>query len=141
MRPNSAPRSNLSVVGVIGILLLVVADLALLETLSQVLSCIGGSSTPMNSTVTLGCLSGDTFILELLGVLAFGLMAIIGYIGSAVGIDPLGRRNSSTALEVGAVLICLPYLNVVGAILLIAGAQAARARVGAPGSSGYAGLP
>ncbi|GEM_PF-7075627 len=139
--PEFRTPATLSLLGVISLLLLVVVDLALLETLAQLLTCLGGTSTTANSTATLNCIDSGAFILELLGVLAFGIMTIIGYIGSAVGIYRLGRRHGETMLEVAGVLICLPYLNFIGAILVLAGSRRARDRLAGSGPMPFGGLP
>jgi hypothetical protein len=134
--PEFRTPANLSIVAVVAVLLLLVVDLALIFTLTQLISCLNSASAMGNSTggASLDCLTGSVWA-GVIGVLVFGLLAFIGYIGSAVGVYRLGRRNGETSLQVGAVLMCIPYLNVIGALLLIFGARGARTRLTSPYSA------
>jgi hypothetical protein len=131
--------STLAALGAVGILLLAFVDLALILSLTQVLNCLATAS-PTNSTATLSCVDNGPVIAELFGLVAFAIITVIGYIGTAVGVYRLGRRHQETTLQVGAVLMCLPYLNLIGAILIIVGAHGARGRLRSRGSAAAAGF-
>lgn len=139
--PEFRTPGTLAIIGVIGILLLALVDLGLLESLNQLGSCLGGTAASTNSTAALNCVEAGPFVVEALGLFAFAILVLIGLIGTAIGIYRLGRRHDDTVLKVAAVLLCLPLLNFVGAILLIAGSHGARARLGGPGIGPYRGLP
>jgi len=106
-------------VGLIGI---TVVGAALAAQLAAAISCAG--SNPLTSA----CLSFGLLLL-LLGLLgALAIAAFVGYIGMLIGIWRLGTRYDDGLFKVGAVLLFIPLLNVVGTILILVAARSLRER-------------
>jgi hypothetical protein len=102
----------------------------LLGALYQAVQCVG-SGNP----ITGACLFTGTFWAGIALLVVGGLVALVGFIGVLIGIWRLGTRYSETTFKLGAVLSIIPYLNIAGAILILAGAHSVRGRLertGAP---------
>jgi hypothetical protein len=97
-------------------------------------SC-AGSGVPIPSS----CLLSNTFWggVALLGL--GGLLAFVGYIGVLLGIWRLGTRYADAMFKVGAILLIIPYINLIGAILILIGARTARRKV--EGAGGWTPTP
>lgn len=109
----------------VGSFIAVLVGLALiLGALYQAVQCVG-SGNP----ITQACLFTSTFWGGLALVAVGAIVFIVGYIGILIGIWRLGTRYSETVFKVGAVLLLIPVLNVVGAILILVGAQSATRKI------------
>jgi hypothetical protein len=125
--------ATLCLLAIIGLILLLPTLVALLEIATALVNCAGTSGVVPQS-----CLNSTGELLGVAGLLLIaGVLALIGYIGTLVGIWRFGNRYNETMFRIGAILLIIPYLNAIGAILLMIGAHGAKGRL--PGSPG--GLP
>lgn len=102
----------------------------LIGAINQLESCITGAGT--NQTAQVACLSGGSLAAVLGVTIVLGIVALVGYIGLLIGLWRLGGRYAVTYFKVGAVLVIFPFLNIVGGILILLGARAARDLRGPP---------
>ena len=116
----------LALVAIVGLVLAVLGVCLLLIALYHAVQC-AGSGNP----VTQACLFTGTFWASLALLAVGGIVAVVGLIGVLLGIWRLGTRYRQSLFKVGAVLLIFPYLNLVGAILIWAGARSAH-REGEP---------
>lgn len=123
----STPAS-LALVAFFGLLLVFIALAILLDALYGAVAC-AGSGMPIPSS----CLLTSTFWAGLALIAVGGLIALVGYIGVLLGIWRLGTRYGAPAFKVGAILLIIPYLDVVGAILILIAARSSRHTVVAAG--------
>lgn len=117
--------STLALVALIGVVVVIAGFGILLVALAQAIAC-AGSGNP----VTTSCLLTGTFWggLALLG--AGAVVALVGYIGILIGIWRLGSRYNRGTFKAGAILLIIPYLSVVGYILILLGASQELGRAG-----------
>jgi Protein of unknown function (DUF973) len=131
--PRFSTPSSLVLAAMVGLVIVVLAGVGLFVVVYQAILCAGAGS-PITST----CLDAGT-LLGLVGLLVVAaLIVFVGYIGLLVGIWRLGTRYDESLFKVGAVLLIIPVLNLVGLILIIVAARAARNKAGrAPGAISY----
>jgi len=121
-RFSSSPTWALLVI--IGLVMVWLALVAVLVGLLQLLSCVGAGTTIPTSCVSLGVLLGG------LALLFVGLVVLlIGYIGTLVAIWRLGDRYGNSLFKIGAVMLIIPFLSIVGQILILIGASSAQSQV------------
>ncbi len=113
----------------VGIAIVLAVGVALLALVFQAITCAGAGNP-----VTSACLNLGTFLdlILLLGVAA--ILALIGYIGLLIGIWRLGTRYGESLFKVGAVLLIIPLLSVIGVILILVAARSSRAKLEAMAS-------
>ena len=114
-REFSAP-STLSLLAIVGALLAVVGFALLFAAIVEAIHCVGAGHP-----ITSACLFDGGFwaAVALLGTGA--LLAVVGFIGILVGLWRMGRRFDMPLFKVAAILLILPYLSVLGQILLLVG--------------------
>lgn len=123
-----------ALLGVIGLALLIVVFLGfigLLQGISNCTSLTGNSTVPAPSN----CLNAAIVALALVVLLLVGaIIALIGVIGLLVGIYRLGGRFDQSTFKIGAILLILPFLSIVGQILILVATYSAEEKVrAAPG--------
>jgi len=83
-----------------------------------------------------GTCANLSLVWTLIGLLVIAAIgAFIGYIGLLVGIWRLGSRYEDGLFKIGAVFLIIPLLNVVGVVLIVVAARAARSKIGRQGRS------
>lgn len=118
--------AKLALLAFITLLVAAVLLIALLGAIYQSVVC-AGSGNP----ITGACINGGE-ILALAGVLGIvSILALVGYIGVLIGIWRLGTRYREGMFKVGAVLLIIPLLNIIGLILILIAARSARGKMGA----------
>jgi hypothetical protein len=130
--PSFSTPATLALVAVIGFLLLFLGVGLFFAALVQAIDCAGGGNL-----VPTSCLLSGAFWSGI-ALLAIGaIITIIGYIGVLIGIWRVGTRTGNSLFKVAAVLMIFPYLNIIGAILILIGTQEAigRLRSTAPATS------
>jgi hypothetical protein len=116
--------SGLALVAIVGLVLAVLGVGLFLAALYEAVHCVGAGNPITQACLFTGTFYGGT------ALLAIGaIVAVVGYIGVLVGIWRLGSRYERSLFKVGAILLLIPYLNLVGAILIWAGARGARREV------------
>jgi hypothetical protein len=120
---SSTPKS-LATLAFIGAVMALVGLGLFLEALYSAIAC-SGSGVPIRS----GCLTTSVFLggVALLGIGA--LLALIGIIGLLIGIWRLGTRYGDSKFKIGAILLIFPYISLVGGVLILVAARAARGKV------------
>jgi hypothetical protein len=119
---------------IIGLVLLCLGLVALLAGLALLVACAGTSTTFPASCGGLGAVLGGAALL-----LVAVIVLLIGYIGVLVAIWRLGDRFGDSLFKVGAVLLIIPFLSVVGEILVLVAASGARSKI--QQTPGYAAAP
>ncbi|MCI4334229.1 MAG: DUF973 family protein [Thermoplasmata archaeon] len=104
---------------------------ALLGTLVNLANCI--NAVPVGASWTASCQSqaaatGGTA----LAVLLTGILAFIGWLGLLIGVWRCGAHFSASRFRVATVLLLVPFLAVIGSVLLWAEARGLRASRPAP---------
>jgi hypothetical protein len=64
---------------------------------------------------------------------AGAIVLLIGYIGMLIGVWRLGKRYHNDRFRIGAILLILPFLGVVGAALILVGTRNALRETESPG--------
>lgn len=123
--PRFASSPTWALLVIIGLIMVSLGLVAVLVGLVQTLSCVGTSTTVPATCVNIGALLGGVGLL-LVGV----IVLLIGYIGTLVAIWRLGTRYDNSLFKIGAVLLIIPFLSVVGQILILVAASSAKGRVG-----------
>ena len=109
---------------IVGLVMVAIGLVLVLEGFVQLLSCAGSATVIPASCINVGALLGGVALL-LLGL----IILLVGYIGTLVGIWRLGTRYNETLFKVGAILIIIPFLSIIGQILILVGASGARRRI------------
>lgn len=118
--------STLAVVAIVGVAFAVVGGALLFAGLYQAVNCVG-SGHPL----TRGCLFTGLFVGGLVLVVVGAIALLVGYIGILIGIWRLGTRHDESLLKVAAILLIFPFVNIVGAILMLVGARSSLRKVDA----------
>lgn len=124
--------SKLALLLIVGFVILLLGLVPLLIGAQSITGCIANSS---NSTLSGNCSGIGDVVLGALVVLAGGIIALIGYVGCLIGIWRFGSRYQNDLFKVGAIMLIIPLLNVVGAILILIASQTERNRRGSPTAS------
>jgi len=122
--------ANLSILLVIGLVLILLGFGLLLGSVGPVINAC--SSSNYNYTSCSNAATGAAGLL-LSGVGVIGLGAILGLIGGIVvllGIWRLGTRYNESLLQVGAILLIIPFVDIAAPFLIYFGARQAEQRVG-----------
>jgi hypothetical protein len=119
-----ATPATLTLVEIIGLVLALIGVAVALDALYMAVSCSGAGQPLLRSCIHVSVLLGGV-ALALIGA----LVALVGFIGMLLGIWRLGRRYEETLFKVGAILIIFPFLNFVGAILILLGTRSARRKL------------
>ncbi|HTS33973.1 MAG TPA: DUF973 family protein [Thermoplasmata archaeon] len=120
--------SKLVLALLIAILIVLAALVPFLSAVNTLESCI--SSSGMNQTAEVSCISGGDLAAVLSVVVIAGIVALVGFIGLLLGIWRLGTRYQNSNFKVGAILLIIPFLNIVGAVLILVAARSAQAKLG-----------
>jgi uncharacterized membrane protein YidH (DUF202 family) len=115
--------STLALLLAVGGAILFVGLVALFAALAAASGCLEHAAT-CHPGGLLGGLLGAALVIGIGGILA-----LVGLIGTAIGIYRLGTRYSSGMLKLAGVFFVIPYLNVVGAVLTLVEAHAIRGRL------------
>ncbi len=121
---NSAFRtpSRFSYVAITGLAWFLAGVEWLLIMLYQAVNCANGASSIPSS-----CLGSLTVLIAVAFTFIGVIMALVGYIvGILLGLWRIGARYQKTATKVGTILLIFPYLNIVGAILILIQVTGAR---------------
>jgi hypothetical protein len=105
---------GLTIVGILGMLLITVGVVLILVTILQAVGCVASGAAA--SCVSLSQLEGGV-----LAVFGGALLALIGWIGLLIGVYRIGSRYRSTLTRVGAILYILPFVSILGPILVFIG--------------------
>ena len=129
--------ASLALVAVVGVVLATVGVTLFLIALERLIRCAGpGNAIPSACLQDAPLLATSALIL-----LAGAIVALVGYVGVLVGIWRLGSRFSEPPFKVGAVLLLIPYLSLVGSILLLLAARSASRRLERPPTAPSASFP
>jgi hypothetical protein len=133
-RFSSTPTWVLLVIA--GIVFVGIAFTILVAAILSLVSCAGNASVIPPSCIVPGNLLGPLVLL-----LFAGIIALVGFIGTLVGIWRLGDRYGNSLFKIGAVLLIIPYVNLVGQILILVAAGGARAQIQARPGIGFTTMP
>jgi hypothetical protein len=122
---------KLTLLALIALVLIAAVGAGILVLVYQAIQCAGPSDVITSACVSFRALAGLVLLLAV-----FAILALVGFIGFLIGIWRLGTRYGESTFKVGAVLMIIPLLNIVGVILVLVAARSARARLGSP-----AGMP
>lgn len=115
--------STLTLVAIAGVVLVAIGFALLLAALSRAIQCAGAGNP-----LTASCLETGEFWGGVASIAIGAIVTLVGYIGLLIGVWRLGTRFDHSLFKVGAVLLIIPYLSVVGEILILIGAQQALTR-------------
>jgi uncharacterized protein DUF973 len=111
--PDFGAPTTLVMIGLIGFAM---TALGLIVVVGAVVTAINSVSSGAVSSISLGAVLGG------LALIGLGLLlALIGVIGLVLGNWRAGKRYDETSLKIGAILTILPYVSIVGYILLLVG--------------------
>ncbi len=123
--PDFGAPTALMIVGLVGFAMMAIGVLILIGgVLSAVNSAIGGSSGALALSAILGAIA-------LFGI--GSLLALVGVIGLVLGNWRAGSRYEESTVKVGSILTIIPYVSIVGYILLLVGYSKASSKL----SSGW----
>lgn len=109
---------------IVGLILVCLSFVAFFVGFAEALTCdVGDTAIPARCLNLVATLGGASLLL------VGGIVFLIGYVGMLVAIWRLGDRYGSSLFKVGAVLLIIPFLSVVGHILVMVGASQTRSRV------------
>jgi cytochrome bd-type quinol oxidase subunit 2 len=91
---------------------------------------IGNCMASNNGTLSGNCRGLGEIAVGGLLVLAGGIMSLVGYVAILLGIWRSGARYREDMFKVGAVLLLIPLLSIVGGILILVAARSARTKLG-----------
>jgi uncharacterized protein DUF973 len=127
--PRFSTPSTLALLAFVALVIIVLMIGALLGLVYQAFVCAGSGGV-----ITSTCINGAEVLGVVLLLVIAALVYVVGYIGLLIGIWRLGTRYGESMFKVGAVLLIIPLLNVVGLILILVAAQSARGKIGAESS-------
>jgi len=109
----------------VALVILVLTTGALFAEFLSAIQCAGAGNP-----ITTSCFDAGNALSLVALLLIAALVAIISYIGGVMlGLWRLGTRYDETTLHVGAILIIIPILNIIGLILILVGARSALGRL------------
>lgn len=115
--PDFGAPTTLMIIGLIGYLMAAIGLVVIIGTfISAINNAVAG-------TVTAGSASLDiSAILSGIALIGLGaILALIGVIGLVLGNWRAGGRYGESTIKIGAILSILPYVSIVGYILLLVG--------------------
>ena len=119
--------ATLALLALIGIILVLVGAGLVIGGLYQAVHCAGAGNPLTRACLPVGLFFGGVALL-LIGA----LVALVGFIGILIGIWRLGTRYDEVLFKVGAILLIIPFVNLVGAILILIGAHSSRRKIESP---------
>jgi Protein of unknown function (DUF973) len=124
--------ARLALLLLVSLVLLLVLFAWTISILVAVYYCAGGAAV-----IPASCVPATVFAAAGLLIL-FAVLAVVGYIGILIGIWRLGTRYGDDRFKLGAILLIIPVLDIVGAVLILLAARSASAetRRGPPWFSG-----
>ena len=123
--------ATLALLALIGVIAVLVGAGLVIGGLYQAVQCAGAGNPLTRACLPLGLFFGGIALL-LIGA----IVALVGFIGILIGIWRLGTRYDDVLYKVGAILLIIPFVNLVGAILILIGAHSSRRKI-----EGSAGVP
>jgi len=115
--PDFGAPTTLVLIGLIGFAMMAIGIVLIVGTvLSAINAAAAGTITAGGASLSLGALLGG-FALIGLGA----ILALIGVIGLILGNWRAGVRYGESTLKIGSILTILPYVSIVGYILLLVG--------------------
>ena len=121
--PTFRTPAVLSLLALIGIAFSLVGAALVLNGLYAAEACVGAGNP-----ITRACLLTGPFWAGIAFAAIGGVLALIGLIGVLLGLWRVGTRYQDSLIHVGTFLLIFPYLNVVGAVLILASASSQRSR-------------
>jgi Protein of unknown function (DUF973) len=115
--------ATLSLVMLIGIPFTLAATIPLFLGVESFATCVNQT---MNQGNVPACPGALTIIVGAIAVLIGAIILLVGLIGVLVGLWRLGTRYNNDLFHVGAILLIIPVLSVVGAILILVAAHSVR---------------
>ena len=124
--PRFSTPASLVLLVLVALALVLVLGGAIVVVVYRAIVCAGAGNP-----ITSACLDVRTALtlILLLGVIA--IVALVGYFGLLMGIWRLGTRYGESLFKAGAVLLIIPYLSVLGVILILVAARSSRAKLAA----------
>ena len=117
--------AGLAMLAFVAILLVAAFLVGFLALLYQAYLCAGSGGM-----ITAACINAVDILGLALGLGIAAILALVGYIGLLIGIWRLGTRYNDSKFKAGAILIIIPFLNIVGLILILIAAHSAREKLG-----------
>jgi hypothetical protein len=115
--PDFGAPTTLMLVGLIGFLMTVIGVLVIVGTIvSAINSAVAGTISSGTASVDISAILGG---LALIGLGA--ILDLVGVVGLVLGNWRAGTRYGESTLRIGAILTILPYVSIVGYILLLVG--------------------
>jgi Protein of unknown function (DUF973) len=110
--PDFGAPTTMVLVGLIGFLMIVLGLGIIIGTFVSAIN----SASSSGASLDLGALFGGIALIGL-----GGLLALVGVIGLVLGNWRAGTRYQETTIKVGGILTIIPYLSIVGYVLLVVG--------------------
>lgn len=112
--PNEGGPAALAIVAIIGFVLLFLGVGLFFYWVQLAIDCAAGAVPFPDSCIT------TTLFYQSVALLGIGaVIALVGYIGVLIGLWRVGSAYADSAIKVGTVLLIFPFLNVIGAILIL----------------------
>jgi hypothetical protein len=122
INPGFGAAFGLTIVGLVGLLLIVLGAAILAVQVLQAVAC--SSSSSFSSCFNIYSTVGPVF--SIFGGL---FLALLGWIGLVIGIYRIGSRYGSTLTSVGGILMIIPVVGIIAPILVLVGMQSVVERV------------
>ena len=115
--PDFGAPTTLMIVGLVGYLMMAIGLVVIIGTIvSAINSAAAGTISSGSASLDLSALIGG------IALIGFGaILGLVGVIGLVLGNWRAGTRYGESTLKVGAILSILPYVSIVGYILLLVG--------------------
>jgi uncharacterized protein DUF973/zinc ribbon protein len=130
--PRFSTPASLSLLAFVALLIIIALAAALIDLVYQAVVCAGAGNPITSACINAGSILG---LVVLIGVTA--IVFLVGYIGLLIGIWRLGTRYGDGKFKIGAVFLILPFLNLVGLVLILIASNSAKGRL----QSGPSSLP
>ena len=111
--PGEETPASLALMAVLGVVVLFGGLALFVDAIARSVACAGSSSS-----IPLSCIVSPEADVGIGLLFIGGIVALVGYIGTLVGVFRLGDAHRDTTVKVGAVLLFFPYLGLIGALLL-----------------------
>ena len=126
--PRFSTPADLALTALVALGITILVFGAMMAVISQASLCATFGNPVTSTCINWGEVAGLAVTLLIVSV-----VYLIGYIGLLVGVWRLGIRYGEESFRLGAVLLIIPVLNVVGALLVLVTAQSAGGKFeGAP---------
>lgn len=115
--PSFGAPTILMIIGMIGYLMIALGVIVIVgAVLSAVNAAVAGGITTTGANIAIGAIIGGIALIGLGGILG-----LVGVIGLVLGNWRAGSRYSETPTKIGAILSILPFISIVGYVLLLVG--------------------